>query len=453
MSWLGDVWDTTKNAIGDAGREVKGWLGGKMRSEGEYGGVDRGNFDVPGFDERNDYFRRQAEAAAGRQAPQVAESAFREDQRMVLDRLRRQMTGEDSLSQAQLRQNTDANLAQQRSLAAGASPRNAALSMRLLGQNAGRINQAAVGQQAMAGIAERNAAANLMGQVAQGARGQDLSRGQANAQNQLQQTGLNQQGQLGFGTLEQAGAEAQQRGGMGYEQNRTQRATAALGVPSNMEGVISAGMDIAKSAAMLSDERAKTDVGSGKDEADSFMDELEAKTFKYKQGVQAPSPAGPGTDVQGDPRRQRILVEGDSRRAPPAQTGGYTFRDVQGRTHFVETGNKGDWQVAGAVTNERMIQPGGEWGPAREMTRGDENPSDRTPKEYPYARPIKGSDLERAQGPEQLGIMAQDAEKSKLGNSLVQGGGSTLKTIQNVTPALLASIARLNERLRKVEGD
>lgn len=118
--------------------------------------------------------------------------------------------GNDSVAQERLRQATSANMAQQQSMAAGAAPGNQAAAHLAAMQNAGRINQGMTGQATQAGIAERQAA--MQGLM-----------------------GLNQ---------------AQQQGGIAYENNRTARANAQMQQPTQGEQILGAGMGVAGMAMM-----------------------------------------------------------------------------------------------------------------------------------------------------------------------------------------------------------
>ena len=175
MSFLDDAWGGIKDVVG-------GLTGGVFdaRTEGQYGGVNRDNFMLPGFDSRNNWFGAQ-------------------------------MEGKNSLSRLQLQQANDAALAQQRSMAASAAPGNQALAQLSAMQNQGRLSQGLAQQQAMAGIAERDAAAR--------------------------------------GAL--ANAAQQQQGGIAYEGNRTARAGAALGTPTQGENLLGAAIGGAKAYAMM----------------------------------------------------------------------------------------------------------------------------------------------------------------------------------------------------------
>lgn len=88
-----------------------------------------------------------------------------------------QMHGLNSVSAMQLQQAQQAQQAQQMSMAAGAAPQNAAMAARAASMNAARIGSGLAGQQAIAGLAERNQAAGQLGQFQLGQSGQDLQMG------------------------------------------------------------------------------------------------------------------------------------------------------------------------------------------------------------------------------------------------------------------------------------
>jgi hypothetical protein len=214
----------------------------KQRTEGDYAGVNQANYALPGAAGMT----AQDQARMNTVAPQAGESSFRNGQAQLLDRLQHQMNGTDSLAAEQLRQQAGQNVAQQQGFAASARPGGAQLASLTAATNAGQINQGLAGQQAMAGIAERNAATNAYGQAIGQARGQDLQNSQFNAGANLQQQGINQ----GWGAQQLQNAGMQQQGSEAYEANRAGRAGAALGTPTWGEGVVKAGLGAASIAAM-----------------------------------------------------------------------------------------------------------------------------------------------------------------------------------------------------------
>lgn len=85
------------------------------------------------------------------------------------------MRGDNSLAKEQFRQMLGQTTGQLRSQAAAASPQNAGMAALQASNNIGRTGAAMSGNAAMAGIAERNAAANALGQMQLGMRGQDVN--------------------------------------------------------------------------------------------------------------------------------------------------------------------------------------------------------------------------------------------------------------------------------------
>jgi hypothetical protein len=164
--------------------------------------------------------------------------------------LQGQMQGQDSVSMQQLQQGLQQNLATQQSMAASANPNNSAMAARNAAQNMGQAANGLAGQQAVAGLQERNQAT------------QNLSNLNLGMQSNASQTAL---GGLNAAT-----------GAYGT----------ALGTPqktwgSTIGGALS-GLASAGAAAIKSDKTLKTDIKSGDDEASKVMSGLKAKTYSYK---------------------------------------------------------------------------------------------------------------------------------------------------------------------------
>lgn len=167
----------------------------------------------------------------------------------ALAALQRQAQGQDSVSAMQLQQAMQQNLAQQRSLAAGASPRNSPMAARTAAIQSSRINSGMAGQQAVAGLQERNSAQQQYGQLLQGLRQQDLNASLGSRQNAMS----------------------------GYS-----AANAGTPEKSNMEkygGAISGGLG----AMIMSDKRTKKGIRSGDRDANKALDTLRAYTYAYKK--------------------------------------------------------------------------------------------------------------------------------------------------------------------------
>jgi hypothetical protein len=286
------------SSLGSGAGKATDAVGGLFdpRSEGQYAGVDRGNFDLPGQQARGIRDEFLGHSYGMRSAPQAQYDPYwRQQQQGVANYLNQSMNGQNSLAQFQLRGATDANIAQQRSLAASAGPGNAAMAQRMAMQNIGRINQGLGSQAAQLGIQERNAAAMGLAGLSGQARGQDMQGSQFNVGAQLQQTGMNDAASNGAFNRELAGAQAQQQGGMGYEQSRTQRAVGAISQPTQGEGILGAAMGGLGLA--LSDERKKQSVKAGEQAATSFLSAIQPKTYEYSPAGMQSGMAAPGTHL------------------------------------------------------------------------------------------------------------------------------------------------------------
>jgi len=170
--------------------------------------IQRSDYALPYGQDIMGALRNRATDVLGR----TNDSDVRQQQMALAGMLNRYATGQDSVSQQQLRQAADANIASQMAMAAGARPGGAQLAALNAAQNAGAINTQLAGQQALAGINERYQAQNALGQLLSGTRGQDLTFGQQN--DAAYQQALAQQ---------LATAQLMQQGSMGYSQALQQR--------------------------------------------------------------------------------------------------------------------------------------------------------------------------------------------------------------------------------------
>lgn len=164
------------------------------------------------------------------------------------DYLRQIQSGQNSVSAEQLRQALQQNMAAQRSMAAGASPQNAAMAARTAAIQSAKLGSGLAGQQALAGIQERNAAASQLGNLLGNMRGQDLqgTLGGYNAANQGYGNMINQTG----------------------DQSKIQQNSALISAIA--------------AAAAASDRNLKTDIKDGGDDAQKLLEGLKAYSYKYK---------------------------------------------------------------------------------------------------------------------------------------------------------------------------
>ena len=246
-----------------------------------YDGVNRSNTVLPGFNQIWDREDQLGASFGTRTGPQY----WGQQQQHVGNRLNALMSGQDSMSQQQLRQATDANIAQQRSLAASAAPGSGAMAQRMAMQNIGQMNQGYNQAATMAGIQERNAAAQALAGLSGQARGQDQ-----------QLMALNDAGANAAYDRQLQAAQAQQGGGISYEGQRTQRYGADLGVPTMGEQILG-GVTAALPFLAKSDRALKTDIRPGAPQANAFMDSLSPSTYQYKNPGGIGMPPGKHTGV------------------------------------------------------------------------------------------------------------------------------------------------------------
>jgi len=159
--------------------------------------------------------------------------------------LRRIATGQDSVSAEQLRQGLGENLSAQRSLVAAAPPQNAAMAARTAAIQSARLGSGLAGQQAVAGMQERQQAQRALAELI-------LQQRQQDAQTALQsrQTAVNAYG--------------------GYKPE------------GNFIDKYGGAISGAAAIATKSDERAKKDIKGAEKDASRALDGLRAFTFAYK---------------------------------------------------------------------------------------------------------------------------------------------------------------------------
>lgn len=197
-TWPGHLVSGVERIGGEVGSALN-------RGENEFRDVSQ--MALPGADERGQFLGLQGQGSA---------NDFQGSGVTLRDFYNRQLRGQDSISALQLREAADRNIAQQMAMAASASPQNQALAMRTAQMQAGRTGAGLAGQQAMAGIAERQAAGQALG----GLRQQDL------------------QSALGFSGLELQNALGQLQAQEAIERARTARFNALLGVPTTGEQLL-----------------------------------------------------------------------------------------------------------------------------------------------------------------------------------------------------------------------
>ncbi len=213
-------------------------------------GTIRNPFSGLGAESEADKQRRLALAAQGQAAGRFADvgeagyGAMTAESAAAREAMRRRALGYDSLSAEQLRQGLQQQYAQQRSMAASASPQNQAMAARTGAMQMGRASSAMSGNAAMAGIQERAAAEQALQQSIMAQREQDA------------------------------------RVALGSRGN----ATSAFGAqPSEKSFWDKYGGPITGAAALFaSDKRLKTDIKDGDAKAEKILKGLKAHSYKYK---------------------------------------------------------------------------------------------------------------------------------------------------------------------------
>jgi Chaperone of endosialidase len=217
-----------------------------QRAEELYGGVDPQG-DMARAAGQMQQFGRQGARGYG----DLGQEATRE--RGYLRGLAR---GQDSVSAEQLRQGLQQNISGQQAMAAGARPGMAPMAARTASMNAARMGSGLAGQQAIAGLQERQQAQQMLQQAILGQRQQDLAATQFGLGGAMQ----------GYGGIENA---------------RTERYRALVGAPTPGEQIMQAGIGAAGLAAKASDRRLKKEIESGDQDADRLLKGLRAYRFKY----------------------------------------------------------------------------------------------------------------------------------------------------------------------------
>jgi hypothetical protein len=165
------------------------------------------------------------------------------------DYLRRLASGQDSVSAEQLRQGLQQNLAAQSSFAAGASPRNSAMAARTAAIQSARLGAGMAGQQAIAGLQERQMAHQGLSNMILQQRGQDMN----------------------------VALQGRQGANAGYGAYTTPMTPEKS--DAEKYGPIVLG---ALTAAMKSDRRAKKNIRGGDREANAAIKGLRAYVYEYK---------------------------------------------------------------------------------------------------------------------------------------------------------------------------
>lgn len=219
---IGSVAGPWGTAIGGAAGGVIGGVGGYLKGSGDDAEKRRKN-----------WLNHQA-AEAGGEGDETYQSYRDLGSRGygALDYLQGQAQGQSSISAEQLRQGLGQLYAQQSSMAAGAAPRNAAMAARTASIQSARLGQGMAGQQAFAGMQERQQAMAAYANLLQGLRGQDLNATLGSRQNAMTGYGAANAGPMQPSWMQQYGP-AIQSGLSAYAQLNRPSAPAAASSGGN----------------------------------------------------------------------------------------------------------------------------------------------------------------------------------------------------------------------------
>tara|TARA_R110002020_G_scaffold207256_3_gene412680 strand:+ start:20614 stop:21366 length:753 start_codon:yes stop_codon:yes gene_type:complete len=235
------------SATSDSSNSLTGgadWSNPLKRTSGTPG-IDPNNFQLQGQEGRRRSLLQQADYAAGRRAPQIGQSGFRQNQQGLMGMLEARARGEGpSVAQMQLKDAMGKNVASQQALLATGGPGAA----RQASQQAGAIGGSLAGQAAQLRAQEMTQAQGMLGQFAGQARGQDLQRQGMMSDAELRSRGLNDQQIARMRQMELDNARLGLQGSMGLEDIRTRRRGQDLGVPTGLESLISGAAGVASIA-------------------------------------------------------------------------------------------------------------------------------------------------------------------------------------------------------------
>jgi hypothetical protein len=327
--------------------------------------------------------------------------------------LQGQMMGQNSVSAEQLKQGLQQNLASQQAMAASANPNNAAMAARNAAMNMGQANAGLSGQQAIAGLQERNQAAQQLSNLNLGALG-------TNTQAALGGWGAANQG-LGVAS----GAYGAAMGNPGTTPGNT-IANAALGFGG---------------AALMSDEDTKQDVGPGNSIAGRVMSGLASGLGSMGTPGAAATPLGSFSTALGAYVGKKLRGSGPT----VQQTLGKMGTPLQ-QSSSTSVSPTQDASAAESYTLDPSVLSDKR---AKKDINGGGDASSKVmaglkAKTYSYKDPRNGAG-------KQLGVMAQDLEHAGLKQAVVDTPAGKVLHVGKLTGANTAMIAALHDRVSKLE--
>lgn len=214
---------------------IKDKIGNPFDRTSDSPDVDPNNFRLHRQKGRGQALLQQADYAAGRRAPQIGSSGFRQSQAGLVGMLEARARGEGpSAAQMQLKDAMGRNVSSQQALLATGG----AGAARQASMQASMQGGSLAGQAAQLRAQEMTQAQGLLGQFAGQARGQDLQRQGMMSDAELRSRGLNDQQVARMRQMELDNARIGLQGTMGMEDQYTRRRGQDLGVPTTGEQVM-----------------------------------------------------------------------------------------------------------------------------------------------------------------------------------------------------------------------
>jgi hypothetical protein len=230
---------------GAIGGGALGFIGGGLSGGDERGSQwapSREDYNLPGYQDIQGRYGGLL-GQGPRQAPQIGQSGFRGGQQQLSEMLMAQARGQgpgQEIARQQAQQQVDRGVGQQLGMARSARPGQSAMAARNAAMASGQLQGAGAQAATMGGLQAQQMATGQLGGVLQGARGQDLARAGQQAELDYRTMGLDDARQLELLRQSLGAAQAQQAGGMGYQNMLAGRYGAAQGQPTGFERAMGA---------------------------------------------------------------------------------------------------------------------------------------------------------------------------------------------------------------------
>jgi hypothetical protein len=379
------------------------------------------------------------------------QAAFRNQQMALVNALNMQASGQGpSLAQAQLQQANEAAVASQMAQAASQRGINPALASRAAAQNIGNIQAQNAQESAKLRLAEQLQARQLLGQVTEGARGQDI--GLATSQAQLSSTeGMTAAEQVNRGLIKQADLDA--------DLAKTQAALALDADKFTADTFMKA-----KQANQSANLQARIQDSLNRINVDQFNAKAKDEMTRFATDAKLRADiANQAADLQAqgmnlDAASKKMGLEMESLKALLAASSAAADRDFQyskqqDEHHIALAKNRSGAigsalsAIGTAVTTASIFSDEN----AKENVQSSEKigafVNALNEYDYSYKKDVPG-----VGGQSRTGVMAQDIAKSDLGKEMVSKDEATGYLKVDTDKALQAALAGLAYLNKKIEG-